>query len=51
MTDDQSTLSAPPSFYAVVSEGTVHILHITNMTCDMVQYSGLDTTSEILGVY
>jgi hypothetical protein len=51
-TDYQGAANGP-LYYAVVSSegGTVHILHITNLSCDMIQFSGLDSKSTIQGVY
>ena len=39
--------------YAVVSSegGTVHIVRVSNLSTEIVQISGIDTTSEIIGVY
>jgi hypothetical protein len=40
-------------YYACVSSqgGTIHLLKIINMRVELFQLSGLDTESEVLGIY
>lgn len=40
-------------YYACISSqgGTIHLLKIINMRIELLQLSGLDTESEVLGIY
>lgn len=39
--------------YACISSegGTVQVMHLTNLSAELTQLSGLDTESEVLGLY
>ncbi len=46
-------LNPEEGYYACISSqgGTIHLLKIINMKIELLQLSGLDTESEVLGIY